>query len=196
MKYICPIILTLSLLLSAQAGPVRYADVVPVMTNGGQEVDLSLRTLPQSGETYAPPIGTRTQSSQEQTTTAAQSSGGSITGTPSQSGKVEMIELGEVTGTICDCGEIAMPTIGGGFPKWPLLALAAVPLVFLGNGGKSLSLLIPSISNPTPTATPIPPTTPIPEPLSLLLLGSGLVALSTRCRAHALKREEAQGGKR
>ena len=36
-----------------------------------------------------------------------------------------------VEGTICDCGEILIP---GGFPKWPLLFLAAIPLFFIDTG--------------------------------------------------------------
>lgn len=196
MKFLCPIILTLSLLVPTQAGPVKYADVVPVMTGTGHEIDLSLRTLPPSGETSVAPVAARTPSAQGQAGTAAQSPGGSITGTPTQRGKVEVIELGEVTGTICDCGEIAVPVVGGGFPKWPLLALAAVPLAFLGGGGKTLSLLIPSIPIPTPppSATPIPPATPIPEPLSLLLLGSGLVAVGLR--RVQINREDERRGRR
>jgi hypothetical protein len=38
---------------------------------------------------------------------------------------VDVVDQGDVEGTICDCGEITVP--GGGFPKWPLLFLAPPP---------------------------------------------------------------------
>jgi hypothetical protein len=40
-------------------------------------------------------------------------------------------ETGDISGTICDCGEIAVPGGGGGFPKLALLGLAAIPLAFI-----------------------------------------------------------------
>jgi hypothetical protein len=90
--------------------------------------------------------------------------------------QVETIELGDIQGTICDCGEIpGLP--GGGFPKLPLLALAGIPLLFLGGGEDTP----PNEFFPNPTPTP-PPQTPIPEPATLLLLGSGLAALGARTR--------------
>ena len=36
--------------------------------------------------------------------------------------------LGEVEAAVCDCGFV---TVGGGFPKWPLLFLAGIPLFFI-----------------------------------------------------------------
>ena len=81
------------------------------------------------------------------------------------------IEEADVEGTICDCGELLLA--GGGFPKWPLLFLTAVPFVFI-NGDT------PPESNPAPTPNSTP--TPTPEPASLLLLGSGLLAAGTGLR--------------
>ncbi|HEY1403950.1 MAG TPA: PEP-CTERM sorting domain-containing protein [Pyrinomonadaceae bacterium] len=97
--------------------------------------------------------------------------------------QVETIELGDIQGTICDCGEIALPP-GGGFPKLPLLALAGIPLLFLGGGGDD----IPPI-DVFPTPTP-PPPPQVPEPATLLLLGSGLAALG----AGARRRRAARSG--
>jgi hypothetical protein len=95
---------------------------------------------------------------------------------------VEDIEEGEVEGTICDCGEIFIA--GGAFPKWPLLFLAAVPVVFIHDcedcdkqTEASPTPTPPSIPTPTPT-----PTTPTPEPASLLLFGSGLLAAGAGLR--------------
>jgi hypothetical protein len=93
---------------------------------------------------------------------------------PQQIG-VEIIEEAEVEGTICDCGELLLP--GGAFPKWPLLFLTAVPLVFINDCETCDE---PPQSNPTPTPNPTPK--PTPEPASLLLLGSGLVAVGAGLR--------------
>jgi PEP-CTERM motif len=84
---------------------------------------------------------------------------------------VDVVDAGDVEGTICDCGEITVA--GGGFPKWPLLFLAAIPFFFIHGCDKC----------ETPTPTPTPPGTPeVPEPASLLLLGSGLAAFGAGLR--------------
>jgi hypothetical protein len=86
---------------------------------------------------------------------------------------VDVVDQGDVEGTICDCGEITVP--GGGFPKWPLLFLAAIPLFFIHG--------CDHCETPTPPTTPTPPATPeIPEPASLFLFGSGLAALGAGLR--------------
>jgi hypothetical protein len=84
---------------------------------------------------------------------------------------VDVVDQGDVEGTICDCGEITVA--GGGFPKWPLLFLAAIPFFFIHGCDKC----------DTPTPTPTPTETPeIPEPASLLLFGSGLAAFGAGLR--------------
>ncbi len=187
-----PIAVTLSLLLltagPAQASPIRFADVVAqaVATgqSGRQTFDLSLRTLPQNGRATTTP-NTETQtpasgntSSSDQTQTATSTGNISVTNTEvqtpqGQAGNVEVIQLGDVTGTVCDCGEIlALP--GHSFPKLPFLALAGIPLLFIPHGGNT-----PPKVFPTP---PPPPTAPVPEPATLLLLGSGLAAFGAGAR--------------
>jgi hypothetical protein len=85
---------------------------------------------------------------------------------------VDVVDQGDVEGTICDCGEITVP--GGGWPKWPLLFLAAIPFFFIHG--------CDHCETPTPPSTP-PPTPPeIPEPASLLLFGSGLAAFGAGLR--------------
>jgi hypothetical protein len=84
---------------------------------------------------------------------------------------VDVVDQGEVEGTICDCGEITVP--GGGFPKWPLLFLAAIPFFFIHG--------CDDCDEPPPT-TPTPPDEVIPEPASLLLFGTGLAAFGARLR--------------
>jgi hypothetical protein len=95
-----------------------------------------------------------------------------------QQSTVETIGRGTVQGTVCDCGEILVA--GGGFPKWPLLFLAAIPFFFIDRGDSSPTpspspTPIPTITLTVPTPTPTPPP-PVPEPGSLLLLGTGLAA--------------------
>ena len=96
----------------------------------------------------------------------------------------EVIEEANLEGTICDCGEIMLP--GGGLPKWPLLFLAGIPLIFI----HSCDTCETSTPTPTPPGpTPTPPGPPlVPEPASLLLFGSGLVAF-----AGGLRRRRAKG---
>jgi hypothetical protein len=83
---------------------------------------------------------------------------------------VETVQLGDVSGTICNCGEIRSPA---GFPFLALLPLAAIPFFFIHHR-----------TTPPPNFTPTPPTPPtsVPEPTTLLLLGSGLLALGAGAR--------------
>lgn len=175
----------------AQADTVKYGDVIALATINGQSgrpsVDLRLRSVTQqsgSGSQDKQTVANATQQQERkiaQTPTGSSSARGadsSLTGTNvpvQQSGsvQVETIELGDIQGTICDCGEIFTPK--GGFPKLPLLALAGIPLLFLG-GDEDIP---PTEIFPTPTPVP---ETPIPEPATLLLLGSGLAALGAGAR--------------
>jgi hypothetical protein len=89
---------------------------------------------------------------------------------------VEVIEQDNIDGTICDCGEI--PAVGGGWPKWPLLAL--IPLICVTG-------ICTTDHHDTPTPTPPPTETPVPEPASLLLFGSGITALAAGARRRYAK---------
>jgi hypothetical protein len=91
---------------------------------------------------------------------------------------------GDVEVAICDCGDLFVP-VAGGFPKWPLLFLAGIPLVFLKGGEEELPpIIVPPGPNPNPNPNPTPPTqqTPVPEPTSLLLLLTGVCAVGLRLR--------------
>lgn len=199
-----PAALMLSVLLiaavPAQAGTISFGDVIALATvngqSGRQSLDLRLRSVTQQGggttsqDRRTSTAGNNSQDRGTAQTPAAAAPAGSadtnITGTTvavQQPGsvQVETIELGDIQGTICDCGEIAAPP--GGFPKLPFLALAGIPLLFLG-GDEDIP---PLEVFPTP---PPPPPPQVPEPATLLLLGSGLAALG----AGARRRRAARSG--
>ncbi len=202
------IAMVLSVLLAvaapARASSIGLADVVQVVVDGHHErahTELSLRTTWQGGALFVSHdatqkgvqggggVGTIASSGKEGTATVT------TVAVPSQGGpNIETIDLGEITGTVCDCGEIIIPPVGGGFPMWPLFALAAIPFFFL-RGGKDGALFIPGPIPVPPTQTPTqmtptPIPQPIPEPATLLLLGSGLLALGTEGRRRRRRRKD------
>jgi len=176
------LIILLLTAVPALAEPVTVNQVVQTLTSSQGVLDLRLNTLAQD-----PAKGTQPRS---ESVAKSQGPGGKtesiissvIVTAEGKSIGVEDIEEGEVEGTICDCGEILIAAAG--FPKWPLLFLAAVPVVFIHDCNDCDRT---NDSSPTPTPTPpsIPtptPTTPTPEPASLFLFGSGLLAAGAGLR--------------
>ena len=168
-----------------QADSVRIDKVVQTLSSYQGPADLRIGTAqdPVVGQTKTstPTGGPRTDGPAPGSSETAKP-GEVLAGLPlvqdPQKLGVEIIEEAEVEGTICDCGEIFVP--GGGFPKWPLLFLAAVPLVFINDCDDCENT---PDSTPTPTPPPATPTpTPTPEPASLLLFGTGLVAVGAGLR--------------
>lgn len=186
-RAISPVATILSVLLlafvalPAQAGQVAYSEVVHVMgdlRSGGQSQDLRLRTISQDGST---PVNGAVISASKSSADASTADPTSLLSTATglqegQQGSVEVIQEGDVTGTVCDCGEIFIP--GGGFPKW--LALGGVPLVcVLVDCGKDKKCEGPGC---IPCVGPQCNPPEIPEPATLFLLGTGLAALGAKAR--------------
>lgn len=190
-----PIAVLLSVLLLAntpvQAGPVAISEVIQIIGSYKNPPELRLRSFSKIADTSV--AGARAASSSTQSpdgpltvtytpaVPAADGSDSLLAGVAvSQDNPqtaVEVITQGDIQGTICDCGEIIMP---GGFPKWPLLFLAAIPFFFI-NHGEDTDTVTP-FPTPAPIPTPPPPTVVVPEPASVLLFGSGLLALGMSIR--------------
>ncbi len=182
-----------------QAGTITLADVAHAFVDGQQRrpgAELRVRSvaqngavplsgvadlrLAQSGNNQSSNTQTGTQSGTQSTPTTTTTGSGSIVDAAQQQqqqgGTVETVDLGDVTGTVCDCGEIPVPPVRGGFPLWPLLALAGIPLAFLP--GDDDEIIPPPIDTPPPA---------IPEPATILLLGTSLMALGAGARRRSRK---------
>ena len=175
------------------AAPVAISEVIQVMGSYQNPPELRLRSISQStsaaveGEGPSPVASAAQESAAGDVVEIADSStvdvssgdtllSGVAMSVEPQAG-VDVVDQGEVEGTICDCGEITVP--GNGFPKWPLLFLAAIPFFFI-HGCDDCDI-------PPPVTTPTPPDEVIPEPASLILFGTGLAAFGARWRKRRSK---------
>lgn len=163
----------------ARAGTITFADVVHTIGAGGQfraasDVRVAMASggaVRQQSDSTQSGVAPSSQSQQPAPNGATQGPASPDTTLSQSGGQIETVDLGDVTGTVCDCGlDVPKTSIPkGGFPWW---ALAAVPLVCVSG--------ICTSDNPPPPSTP--PDTPVPEPMSLFLFGSGLLALGASAR--------------
>ena len=176
--------------IPTQAGPVVISQVVQVLSNYQNPPDIRLRGVSQNTLTSGVKSSIHAVINRSadngslavadnslfapEVTTDSLLSGFAIDSDPQKT--VEIIDTGDVEGTVCDCGEI--PVAGGGIPKWPLLFLAAIPLFFI-HGCDDCE------KPPPPTPTPTPPG--VPEPASLFLFGTGLAAFGAGLRRRYAK---------
>jgi hypothetical protein len=185
---------------SARAGSIQFAEVMQAIVDGQTgrpRVELRLRSVSQSGRLTAQ-SGTAANPSSTNAGTAqngADNPSGATTGGPTQAvtvettqdgttGQVETVDLGDVTGTVCDCGDIPIPK--GSFPKWPLLALGGIPFLFIH---REKDCVVNCQELPPPCVTNCGPTTTVPEPATLFLFGSGMLALSAGARRRRARRK-------
>lgn len=185
--------LVLGVLLAAapsiRAGSITFGDVVRAADASARmrtaaEVRLGTQSATAQSATKqnGAAISSNTQPQTGTQQVVQQQNGAQNPSTPSDStlsqsgGKVETVDLGDVTGTVCDCGEIPPTAIPkAGLPWWPLLG--GIPLICLSGictGDEN--------NPPPPPPPPTPPPPGVPEPATLLLFGSGLLALGARAR--------------
>ena len=189
-RVIRPIVATLSILIltgvPTQAAPVVISDVIQVLSNYRNSPELRLRYVTQNPNTAISthigpirPTGDLTSSGVWINPTSDSLFSGIAFDQDPQ--KVDVIVQGDVEATICDCGDI-IPV--GGFPKWPLLFIGAIPFFFLDKDDETpVPPTLPPTLPPTSTEpTPTPPVVTVPEPASLLLFASGLAAFGAGLR--------------
>lgn len=167
--------------LSASAAPVRFNQVVQVVNiKAGKAQTSSFAQLRLSNEvvTFGDNDGDGDDDDEDKPT---QQDDRVITET-----KTEIIEEES-----CQCDE-EIPDKHG-FPKWALLGLAAIPVIFIikRNKDKTPTPTTTPTTTPTetPTVTPTPPE-PVPEPMTILLFGTGLAGVGMAARRKFGKKRE------
>jgi hypothetical protein len=174
--------------IPTHAAPVAITQVVQVLGSYNQSPQIELRNFSQKNLSVQGP-GDQKNGSKGGKTTDSLISG--VTVKSDGPVTVDVIDQGDVEGTICDCGELLLA--GGGFPKWPFLFLGAIPLFFI-HSDDTPNTPTPTPTPPPPSVTPTPPTA-VPEPASLILLATGLAGAGSvlrrkRFNGHKKKEED------
>jgi PEP-CTERM motif-containing protein len=170
---------------TAFADSIGVSQVVQTLSSTQALVDLRVNNLaqdPVSADVKGTvnSKGKKTKSSEDGNPATSSLVGVEVSTQPQTQVGVEVVGDAIVEGTVCDCGEILVP---GAIPKWPLLFLAAIPLIFIHHDCDdcdTVCLTCDTIVTPTPS--PTPPNNTIPEPATLLLFGTGLLAFGAGLR--------------
>ncbi len=173
-----------------EAGPVRFDQVVQIMNAKPGRAETGSFTRLRVANYYDGIIVGDDDDDKKKVTTSPQD-GRVITETRS-----EIVE-----DTACNCDQ---PVVRGGFPKWALLGLAAIPIAFILIKRKK-DEPTPTGQTPTPTITPTPtpktptptvtPPEPVPEPMTILLFGTGLASIGLAARRRFGKKGKSEGEK-
>ena len=160
----------------AYADPVETRQITQVVTSGYNVPDIRLRalTIDDIPHEQVPPSPSKNDSQPHFGTVVAMDFATLSLQQDPQKGIHPTVET-----TICDCADLMIP-VAGEFPKWPLLFLAGIPLIFIKGGEEELPPT--DIPKPTPPPPPAQTPTPTPEPTSLLLLFTGVCAIGVRLR--------------
>lgn len=163
------------------ADSIRISQVVQTVGPTQGVVELRVTNLVQ--DPVSPDVKGSVKTDSEKTKGTPPSSsllGVDVSSQPQQQVGVEVVGDAIVEGTVCDCGEILVP---GGIPKWPLIFLAGIPLIFIHHDCEDCdNVCLTCNTIVTPTPTPTPPSNTVPEPATLLLFGTGLVAFGAGLR--------------
>lgn len=180
--------------ISANAAPVRFNQVVQVVNiKTGKAQTSSFAQLRLSNEVVS--FGD-TNGDGDDDDKPTQQDDRVITET-----KTEIVEEQS-----CQCDDVLVEKKGG-FPKWALLGLAAIPVAFILTRDKDKTptpTRTPTVTptetptatptatptmTPTMTPTPTPPE-PVPEPMTILLFGTGLAGVGMAARRKFGKKGE------
>lgn len=195
----------LALSLPTAAAPVKFEQVRQIISpKPGKAGTAAFSRLSLAGDDANPAGAGDDKDDKEKgtTPTAAQPQ-------PPQDDRVITTTTTEIVqDEVCDCVQEEIVTRG--FPKYALLGLGAIPLLFLiprGNRTPTPTRTVPTDETPTPTTqTPTPttqtptPTTPtptppepVPEPMTILLFGTGLASIGMAARKRLGKKDKEKG---